>query len=124
MNSPCVALILAVAASVASWVNVPGGSWDATRTFAEMRSRLEPYVTQAAVREHKQLAPWSSYTFQYQGQEAAGQQFVLINAFCTPPPKDVKTQFVLVLDGGPCFFRVKYDPSKKALFELEFNGDG
>jgi hypothetical protein len=115
---------LAVALSIASWINVSGGAWDASSTFTEMQPQLEPYVARAASQEHKQLPPWSTYTFQYQGQELRGRRFVLINAFCIPPREDVKTQFLLVLDGGPCFFRAKYDPSRKTFYELEFNGDG
>lgn len=116
--------ILALALSIASWIHVPGGTWQPTAHAVELRDGLEPFVVRAAAEQGKRLPAWSSYTFQYQGQTEQSRKTVFINAFCSPAPSDVKTQFVLVLDGGACYFRVKYDPAKKEFFDLEFNGDG
>jgi len=116
--------ILALALSMASWIHVPGGTWQPTAHVAELRDGLEPFVMRAAAEQRKRLPAWSSYTFQYQGRTEQDAKTIFINAFCSPAPRDVKTQFVLVLDGGACYFRVKYDPASKAFFDLEFNGDG
>ena len=120
MNLISAALIVAVG----SWVAVPGGAWSpAPEQLSEIRSSLEPFVKQQAVKQNKQLPIWSSYTFQYQGQVVNEQKVVLVNAFCIAPPEYSKLRFVTVSDGGPCFFQVKYDPNKKKFFQLSFNGE-
>jgi hypothetical protein len=116
--------ILAFAVSVASWIHVPGGTWQPTAELPAIRASLKPFVEQAAAEQKKRLPEWSTYTFQYQGQTKEHHNVVFINAFCSPARPDVKTQFVLVLDGGPCYFRATYDPARKAFVALEFNGDG
>jgi hypothetical protein len=83
---------------------------------------LEPFVKQQAAEQHQKLPNWSSYTFQYQGQMDGENKIVFINAFCIAPPEYAQRQFVMVFDGGPCFFEVKYDPNKKKFFQLTFNG--
>ena len=109
---------------VGSWVAIPGGAWSpAPKQLTEIRSNLEPFVKQQALKQNKKLPIWSSYTFQYQGQVVDKQEVVLINAFCIETPEYSKHQFVLVFDGGPCFFQVKYDPNKKKFFQLMFNGE-
>ena len=109
---------------VGSWVAIPGGAWTpAPEQLTEIRSNLELFVKQQALKQNKKLPIWSSYTFQYQGQVVDKQEVVLINAFCIEPPEYSKHQFVLVFDGGPCFFQVKYDPNKKKFFQLMFNGE-
>jgi hypothetical protein len=116
--------IIAFTLSVASWIHVPGGPWHATSALPDIQARLKPFVLQAAAEQRKDLPDWSAYTFQYQGQIKDEKKVVFINAFCGTPGPDVKTQFVLVLDGGPCYFRVNYDPEKKRFFGLEFNSEG
>jgi hypothetical protein len=120
MNLISAALIIAVG----SWIVIPGGAWSpAPEQLSEIRSSLEPFVKQQAFEQHRQLAKWPSYSFQYQGQLDAGQKVIFINAFCISPPEYAQQKFVLVFDGGPCFFQVKYDPNKKRFFQLMFNGE-
>jgi hypothetical protein len=113
-----------VAIAVGSWVSMSGGSWSpAPEQLSVIQSSLEPFVKQQAAEQHRQLPNWSNYSFQYQGQLDGGQRVVFINAFCIAPPEYTQRQFVLVFDGGSCFFQVKYDPNKKRFFQLMFNGE-
>ncbi len=117
-------LAAVIAVAVGSWAAVPGGSWSpAPEQINEIRSSLEPFVRQEAAEQHRQLPNWSRYSFQYQGQLDDGQRVIFVNAFCISPPEYAQRQFVLVFDGGPCFFQVKYDPNKKRFFQLMFNGE-
>ncbi len=117
-------LISAVIVAVGAWIAVPGGVWTPPpEQLKEIRSNLEPFVKRQAVALHRQLPTWSRYSFQYQGQVDGGRNVVLINAFCISPPEYAQRQFVIVFDGGPCFFQVKYDPTKKRFFQLMFNGE-
>lgn len=110
--------------SLGSWVLISGGAWSpAPEEISEIQSRLELFVKQQAADQHRKLPNWLNYTFQYQGQMDGENKIVFVNAFCIAPPEYVQQQFVMVFDGGTCFFEVKYDPNKKAFFQLTFNGD-
>ena len=107
------------------WVKVEGGSWVPTaETVVRIKEQIGPFVTARAKVDTRNLREWRSYTFQYQGQEKSGKKFVFINAFCVNNDKPNPTkQMVFVLDGGACFFNVKYDPDKNQFFELVINGE-
>jgi hypothetical protein len=111
------------AVAVGSWVSVPGGSWSPTNDqIASLRAEIEPFVKSQARERGLELKKWSSYSFQFQGQVEAGRNVVFVNAFCVVPPSYTSERFVLVLDGGPCFFQAKYDPLAKRFIHLAFNG--
>jgi len=115
-----------VVLAIASWIQVSGGAWVPTvDELSTIRTELRPFVEQAAVAEHQQLPPWDTYTFQYQGQVEGGRRFVFVNALCSQhePLADLREELVLVFDGGPCYFNVKYDPAQRKFFDLQFNGE-
>jgi hypothetical protein len=112
------------AVAVGSWVAMSGGAWSPSPTqVTEIQGGLKPFVLHQATEQRRKLPDWSSYTFQYQGRLDGGLKVVFINAFCISPPEHTQQQFVLVLDGGTCFFEVKYDPNKKRFFQLTFHGE-
>jgi hypothetical protein len=115
--------LAALAIAVGSWLAVPGGAWTPTQDdVAEARSQLEPYAWQQAAQWGEVLPDWSSYTFQYQGQERGGKKILLVNAFCSEPPASAATEMVLVFDGGPCYFTAHWDPVEKRFIGIGFNG--
>ncbi len=64
----------------------------------------------------------ATYRLQYWGEVQDGKQMIFVNAFCTDIP-NWRTQQVLVLDGGDCFFNVLYDPATKTFSHLSVNGE-
>ena len=109
---------------VGSWLHIPDGSWSpAPEQLSELRNSLEPFVKQQALTQHLQLPKWQNYTFQFQGQVDEGQKIIFVNAFCSSPLEQARVQFVVVFDGGSCFFQVKYNPNKKLFYQLMFNGE-
>jgi hypothetical protein len=111
--------------AVGSWVRVPEGTWTATaRQRDEVSSGIQEFVKQQAKEQNLKLPRWSSYSFQYQEQVDGNQKIIFVNAFCIAPPGYVRQRFVVVLDGGPCFFQVKFDPQTKQFSQLRFNGIG
>jgi len=91
-------------------------------TLSELDSALKPMVTSAA-KNSGRLAPWNEYTFQYQGRSTPlGRKYVYVNAFCAHEDGDLKKEWVEVFGGGACFFRAKYDPDKKLIYDVEVNG--
>lgn len=115
---------LAIAAFlVGSWFPIAGGTWTPDQgAVAQLRAALQPYVVAQARDQRRKLQPWSSYTFQFQGRGNAGGKFIFINAFCSAPDAYAAKRFLQVLDGGTCYFELKYNPKTKTFYDLGFNG--
>ncbi len=113
------------AGSDSRWISVEGGSWAPTAgVLGHIERKLQPFVTTAATSEGRQLEDWATYTLQYQGQETKGLRTVKIQATCrVPPGLDLNRSFIIVYDGGTCYFSIQYDPVRDAFFDLEINGE-
>ena len=107
------------------WVGVEGGSWvPSAEAISKLKEQIEAFVSNQAKTEGRKLREWKTYTFQYQGQEENGRTFVFVNAFCMSDKQwQLKKQMVFVLDGGTCFFNLKYDPKTNQFFSLQVNGE-
>jgi len=120
------AVLLSAAAFAADsprWVEMSGGAWSPQSSlFAEIEGALRPAIT-AEAKGRGSMPDWKSYTFQFQGRRTVlGRKFVYINAFCDDPKHHSLTEWVEVFDGGACFFRAKYDPESKQVYDVDVNG--
>ncbi len=126
------AAVLALALSISAhalnsskWIEVIGGSWKPDFTvLSELETALKPAVTTAS-KNRGRVPDWGTYTFQYQGRSPiSGKRYIYVNAFCDGPQNhpDLQKIWVLVMDGGACFFSAKYEPESKRLFDIEVNG--
>ncbi len=108
-----------------SWVHVEGGSWVLSPgTVSDIQGNIAAYVGSQAKATGRQLQEWKSYTFQYQEAGMPGNKWIFINAFCMEwADLPLHKEFVLVKDGGTCFFQLKYDPQKKRFYDLYINGE-
>jgi len=108
-----------------AWVRVKGGTWEPeAQVLSELKVQLAPYAQGRAQAEGRKLRNWNEYTFQYQGLEEKGRKFVLVNALCHKDRGwNLEQQMILVLDGGSCFFRLKFDPQRRQYFDLTINGE-
>ena len=90
----------------------------------ELEGGLESYLQQEASRDHPDL--WQrlpEYKRQYFGLLESGRREIYANFFRDTLGKDWKRDFVSVLDGGDCFFSVKYDVNTDAFFDLYVQGE-
>lgn len=114
-------------AEESSWTLVEGGTWTPSdQILSKIKIHLGPYMKSQEKVFGRSLKKWSIYRFQYQGQEEQGHKFVYINAFCNLyDHKGIKLSehFVLVHDGGGCFFQLKYDPVADKFFDAFINGE-
>jgi hypothetical protein len=89
----------------------------------EAETRLEPFLKAS---KHPQvpeiLQNLKTYKRQYRGILEGGQKFLVVRFFCDAPLKDLTGQEAVILDGGPCFFNVRYSISTKTFSDLEING--
>jgi hypothetical protein len=113
-----------LAVAIGSWIHVPGGTWQPTPADIQMvQTQIHSYVERGArARPYTRLLPWSSYSFQYQG-DGFFHKSIYINAFCEAPPSYAAKEFVEVMDGGPCFFHLQWDPATRTFSSLSFNGE-
>ena len=104
------------------------GAWTPTPDhIAALQTRLPAYLAQNQNKFNSNKPPigerTSQYKFQYWGEtDRAGQRVVAINALCSPLD-GWTTRRILVMDGGDCFFNLKYDPASGKFFDLIVNGE-
>ena len=63
------------------------------------------------------------YNSQYIGIILEGRKIIYANYFCNSMGTDWKKDFLLVMDGGDCYFQFKYDPASREFFDLQVNGE-
>jgi hypothetical protein len=110
-------------ANDARWLEVSEGSWEPTsRQLDEAESALNAAIP-AAARNHGFVPKWSQYRFQYQGRGSLPMhKFIYINAFCSSGFLKPDNRWVVVMDGGACFFRAKFDVEAHKLYDISVNG--
>jgi len=90
----------------------------------ELEGGLESYLQQEVSQDHPDiLQRLPEYKRQYFGLVESGRREIYANFFCMASVADWKRNFVMVLDGGDCFFHVKYDVNTDAFFDLYVQGE-
>jgi hypothetical protein len=86
--------------------------------------RLGPYLQQAVPQTYPDLLrDLSAYRRQYIGILVHGQRVIFANFFCNAYHTDWQHKIVFVLDGGSCYFEVKYDVQTDAFYDLSIHGE-
>lgn len=116
---------------VASWVAGSGQTveyWTPSKDdVLALENGLADFLQNESGKFYVQEEPpvWErldGYNRQYIGLTVDGRKFIYANFFCDDAAKDWRKDFVLVMDGGSCFFQFKYDPRKGEFFDLRVNG--
>jgi len=65
-----------------------------------------------------------TYRRQYWGILENERRVIFVNFFCNsvPTPTDWTTQEVIGIDGGDCYFKIRYDVETGTFFDLYVNG--
>lgn len=91
-----------------------------------LEDALVPYLQQELTPDHyayKIIDDLPRYKRQYLGITLIqGQPLIYANYFCTEVFDNWQDHFVVVDDGGACFFQVIYDPLHKTFSQLSING--
>ena len=86
--------------------------------------RLGPYLQQAAPQtDPGALSDLNEYRRQYVGLLVNGQRVIFANFFCNGNDTDWQHKIVYPLDGGSCYFEVKYDVETGAFYDLSIHGE-
>lgn len=63
------------------------------------------------------------YKRQYLGIVEAGEKIIYANFFCSSFDENWHEQLVIILDGGDCYFQLKYNPATDEFFGFSVNGE-
>jgi hypothetical protein len=86
--------------------------------------RLGPYLGQAAPQTGPgALKDLNKYRRQYAGILVNGQRVIYAFFFCDGDHADWQHEIVLVIDGGSCYFEVKYDVQTGEFYDLSIHGE-
>jgi len=108
-------------------IGITAPFWTPTpEEIAQLEGKLKPYLEGMTTAPAKAIvASLASYKRQYLGYTDGGKKWILVNSFCETYWRENDTwrdRVVYVLDGGPCFFQVRYDLSGSQFEQLEING--
>lgn len=105
------------------WVRVRGGAWVPTQSQLEVAQRgFKMFVNHMARQRNISLAQWRMYTFQYQGQLMHDCKVIFIKAYCSAPADVLHDDFLVVADGGPCYFKAWWSAERRSFIRIMFNG--
>ncbi len=118
-------LFLQPAVAQDNWVLVEGRSWTPDiETIQELKTNYIQFIKNESIAQGNPIDDPSSYSFQYQGRTLKGHLYIFINAFCESPQDwPVEEEMYFVLDGGKCYFQLKYDKRQNKFYGLVINGE-
>ncbi len=100
------------------WVTVDGGVLEIDLAEGKLENELWRYINKVSTRKFE---PKDKYTYQY---KALNSEEIYINALCNAfEIKDLHKEFVMVFDGGTCFFQINYNHKTGKFYKLQVNGE-
>jgi hypothetical protein len=103
------------------------GYWTPTMgDILDIEARLGDFLQQNADQFFLHPTVWeqlNEYHRQYVGLMVDGKRLIYGNFFCTDMGTDWTQDWVVVLDGGDCFFQTTYDVESGTFIRLRVNGE-
>lgn len=110
----------AVADAGPDWIEVRGGQWSIPAVLlADMADKLQGAGSPSA------RVDFSTYTIQYQGLDGDDGRHVHLFGMCdraSVGQRDLAAEFLVVFDGGKCYFDATYDPERGSFTAFKFHG--
>jgi uncharacterized protein YceK len=105
----------------------PDSYWTPTEDdVLTLEEKLPAYLQSKLKPEHYAYGVWDKlpdYKRQYVGFVIDGNKAIYASYFCDAYDSDAwKTQLLMVMDGGECFFQIIYDVEKQTFRQLAING--
>ena len=108
----------------ANWYQVRDGKWEVP---AAVVTDIYPLLQASADKAPPLhvLRPMSDFTVQYQGVVIDNNvRLVRLNGACAAmgrSPQALRDSWLIVFDGGTCYFQATYDPATKRIVSFQFN---
>ena len=108
--------------------DLSGPYWTPTVEQASLADRtVLDRLRQVNSAQSRQIADTiGDYKRQYVGYTVGGQQWMLVNAVCRSyweKNESWKSAVVVMLDGGICYFRARFELATSMVYSVEVNGD-
>lgn len=107
-----------------NWVEVSGGNWQPdSALLVEIANAVRSEVVHAPPSGTMRNA--DDYTVQYQGQLQGERRLVRLAGACEThgrTPSQLKEAFVVIFDGGNCYFDATYDPGLRRFTAFAYHG--
>ena len=111
---------------MASWLVQSEGFWTPSDDdIHKLEENLVGYLSQNSSYFISQPPAWErldEYQRQYVGLEREGRQIIYGNFFCDTMGMDWHETFVVVDDGGDCYFQIEFDVEDEMFIMLIVNG--
>jgi len=100
------------------WIQVNGGVVEFDLRQKTLENKLWVYLASSP---NYEFEPRKSYTYQY---KMINEHNLKIHAFCNlGKNQDLYSDFILVMDGGTCYFDVHYNTVLGQFIDLNVNGE-
>ncbi len=111
-------ILISPASFSGDWVKVKNWATPLEVNPVAIEKMLWDYITKNSTQTFQ---PRDSYTYQY---KTVSDHELYINAMCdTHDRADLTQEFVMVFDGGSCYFQATYNFKTNAFVKLEVNGE-
>lgn len=113
-------LTILISSNVAAgeWIQVIDRPVDVEIDPIKMETELWDYI---ALNSTQQFLPRSSYIYQY---KTINDSELYINALCDDYDNDdLSERFIIVFDGGSCYFQAIYNFKSNEFIKLDVNGE-
>lgn len=104
-----------------------GGYWTPTEEdILNLEGKLDSFLRENSEQFNSQPPVWEqikNYKRQYAGLIINGKQLIYGNFFCTETGVDWREEWVIVMDGGDCFFQLRFDMESGEFMNLMVNGE-
>jgi hypothetical protein len=112
---------------LASWLLDSDGFWTpSVDDIQNIEEKIVEYLNQNSSEFHRQPPVWErlyEYRRQYIGVERGSRKIIYGNYFCNSGGVNWQQEFVIVIDGGECFFQIEYDVESELFIKLLVNGE-
>lgn len=129
---PLIAFLVTASAQVAAipssnWIQVQGSTWRVSPAeLAQMASQL-PAAALSANGGKKTEKDVLTYTIQFKALGSPGRRVVEVRGACQvhgTTHGELQKDFLVVIDGGQCYFNAVWDATQRKFKHLRFNGVG
>jgi hypothetical protein len=111
---------------MASWLVNRDSFWTpSAEDILQLEESLTEYLSQNSIYFIQQPPVWErldEYHRQYVGLERGGKKIIYGNFFCDSMGLDWRETFIVVIDGGECYFQIEYDVEDMIFIMLMVNG--
>lgn len=120
--------VSAAAQDLPQWHQVRGGRWEVPIEVAmDAANAIKASAIDIVPKNRRPMRDVAGYTVQYQGVLEEGARLVRLSGACSlwgRTPEQLRADWLVVADGGDCYYDAIYDPAVKRITAIRAHGHG